>query len=197
MAAAWCWICSISVIGVNYYLHNSGDNVRTIALFYLMLSPCGAVWTLPRWLRGHPRGCLCAGLAMRLLFVQLAIIYCINGIYKMASPEWQSGALMHYVMGNLAWTRISYAMTPLPFAILQLQTWVVLLFEFCFPLLVMLPVTRKPALILGILFHLGTGILLQIGAFPLYMICLYLPLRHGSAGLGHLLWKRFSVTTLV
>ncbi len=185
LSAAWCWVCSISIIGVNYYLHNSGDNVRTIALFYLMLSPCGAVWTLPRWLRGHPcEAVYVPACPMRLLFVQLAIIYCINGMYKMASPEWASGALMHYVMGNLAWTRISYAMAPLPFPLLQLQTWTVMLFEVSFPLLVMLPVTRKPALILGIVFHLGTGILLQIGAFPLYMICLYLPLAPWECWIG-------------
>ena len=43
-------------------------------------------------------------------------------------------------------------------------------------MLILLPRLRKPTLILGIIFHLGTGLLLQIGAFPLYMICLYLPL---------------------
>ena len=42
----------------------------------------------------------------------------------------------------------------------------------------------RPALILGILFHLGTGVLLQIGAFPLYMICLYLPLAPWERWVG-------------
>jgi hypothetical protein len=177
LSACWAWLCSISILGVNYYLHNSGDNVRTIALFYLMLSPCGAVWTLPRWLRGHRRGIVYVpAWPLRLLFVQLATLYCINGMYKMASSEWSSGVLMHYVMANLGWTRMSYAMVPIPLALLQLQTWTVLFWEFSFPLLVLLPVTRKPTLILGILFHLGTGLLLQLGPFPFYMICLYLPL---------------------
>jgi hypothetical protein len=177
LAAAWCWLCSLSVIGINYYLHNSGDNVRSIALFYLMLTPCGAVWTLPAWWLGRPRGPIhVQGWPLHLLLIQLALIYFVNGAYKMTSNEWQSGVLMHYVMGNLGWTRISYAMLPLPLPLLQLQTWTVLLWEACFPLLIVLPRTRTPALLLGILFHVGTGVLLQIGAFPLYMICLYLPL---------------------
>jgi hypothetical protein len=177
VAAAWCWLCSISIMGVNYYLHNSGDNVRTIALFYLAITPCGAVWTLPRWLRKRAsEPTYVQGWPLHLLLIQLATIYFVNGAYKMTSNQWQSGVLMHYVMGNLAWTRISYAMLPLPLPLLQLQTWIVLLWEACFPLLIILPRTRTPALLLGILFHVGTGVLLQIGAFPLYMICLYLPL---------------------
>jgi hypothetical protein len=32
-----------------------------------------------------------------------------------------------------------------------------------------------PLLIFGAVFHLGTGLLLQLGPFPFYMICLYLP----------------------
>ncbi len=177
LAAAVCWLFSISILGINYYLHNSGDNVRTIALFYLMLTPCGAVWTLPAWWRGRARQVTYVqGWPLHLLLIQLATIYFVNGAYKMTSNEWQSGVLMHYVMGNLGWTRISYAMLPLPLALLQLQTWTVLLWEACFPLLIILPRIRTPVLLLGILFHIGTGVLLQIGAFPLYMICLYLPL---------------------
>jgi hypothetical protein len=29
---------------------------------------------------------------------------------------------------------------------------------------------------LGVLFHVGTAVLLQLGPFPFYMMCLYLPL---------------------
>jgi hypothetical protein len=177
LSACWCWLCSISVISINYYLHNSGDNVRTISLFYLMLSPCGAVWALPRWLRGHkPETVYIPAWPLRLLFVQMAFVYCINGLYKVTSAQWESGVVMHYVMANLAWTRVSYAMIPLPLPLLQLETWTVVLWEVSFPLLVILRFTRTPALVLGVLFHIGTAVLLQIGAFPLYMICLYLPL---------------------
>jgi hypothetical protein len=186
VAACWCWLCSMSVMGINYYLHNSGDNVRTISLFYLMLSPCGAVWTLPRWLRGYkPETVFVQAWPLRLLFVQMALIYCINGIYKLGSSQWDSGIVMHDVMANLSWTRVSYAMIPLPLIFLKLQTWTVLIWEVSFPLLVLLRFTRTPALALGVFFHVGTAVLLQIGAFPLYMICLYLPLAPWERWIAH------------
>ena len=54
--------------------------------------------------------------------------------------------------------------------------YVTLTWELGFPVLVFLGVTRKPTLWLGVLFHIGTGLLFRIGPFPLYMLCFYLPL---------------------
>lgn len=177
LAAVFCWLCSVSIIAVNPYLSNSGDNARSIALFYLMLSPCGAVWTLPRWFRKGPREeVFVPAWPVRLLLVQLSAIYFVNGVYKLTGSEWQSGLIMHYVSGNLAWTRYSYAQFPIPHLLLQFMTWTVLVWEVGFPFLVMMPGTRKPTLWLGVCFHLGTAIMLQLGAFPFYMLCYYLPL---------------------
>jgi hypothetical protein len=59
---------------------------------------------------------------------------------------------------------------------MRLLTWLVLAWELGFPLLVLMPRTRTAALLLGVAFHVGTGLALQLGPFPLYMLCLYLPL---------------------
>jgi len=180
LSALVAWTLSISVIGINGYLHNSGDNVRTIELFYLMLCPCAAVWSFggrrsggaakdssPTYVHAWP---------LRLLFVQLMIIYFFNGVYKSLGSHWREGDMLHYVVCNLAWTRFSYAQLPLPFPVIQLLTWSTLVWELGFPLLVMIPLTRRPALWMGIGFHLGTAFSLQLCAFPMYMICMYLPL---------------------
>jgi uncharacterized membrane protein YphA (DoxX/SURF4 family) len=180
LSALVAWALSISVIGINGYLHNSGDNVRNIELFYLMLCPCAAVWCLggrqsgsatqessPLYVHAWP---------LRLLFVQLMIIYFFNGVYKSLGSHWREGDVMYYVLCNIAWTRFSYAELPLPFPVIQLLTWSTLVWELGFPLLVMMPLTRKPALWMGIGFHLGTAVSLQLCAFPMYMICMYLPL---------------------
>jgi hypothetical protein len=177
LAAGVAWLLSISIIGINPYLHNSGDNVRTIALFYLMLSPCAAVWTLKKGTQlVSQEPVYVPAWPLRLLFIQMALIYFINGVYKATGPDWRQGSILHYVMANLAWTRFSYAQMPLPLGLTRLLTWVVLIWEFSFPLLVYLPATRKAALWLGVAFHVGTGLGLQLGAFPFYMLCLYLPL---------------------
>jgi len=197
-SALVAWALSVSVIGINGYVHNSGDNVRNIELFYLMLCPCAAVWSFgvarPESSKGVLSACFTpfedSGRAtqlsgspiyvhawpLRLLFVQLMIIYFFNGVYKSLGSHWREGDVMHYVVCNLAWTRFSYAQLPLPFPVIQLLTWSTLIWELGFPLLVMIPLTRKPALWMGIGFHVGTAISLQLCAFPMYMICMYLPL---------------------
>ena len=45
-----------------------------------------------------------------------------------------------------------------------------------FPALATMPSTRKITLWMGVGFHVGTGVFLPLGPFPLYMLCLYLPL---------------------
>jgi uncharacterized membrane protein YphA (DoxX/SURF4 family) len=178
LSAAGCWALSVSVLNANYYLHNAGDNVRTICLFYLMLSPCGAAWSVASCLRRRSRsGPVCIPpWPLCLLLLQLSVIYFFNGVHKAFGEDWRSGQVLHYVIGNLGWTRFAYSQVPLPEALLPLLAYLVLVWELTFPLLMLLPATRKPALWMGVLFHLGTAVLLQLVMFPGYMLCLYLPL---------------------
>jgi hypothetical protein len=83
---------------------------------------------------------------------------------------------MHYVLANVAWTRFAYADLPFPPGTALAMTWTTLVWELFFPVLMLVPKLRAPALWLGVLFHLGTGALLPLGLFPVYMLCLYLPL---------------------
>lgn len=176
LSAAVAWVLSVSLIGLNYYLHNSGDNVRTILLFYLLLCPCGAVWALsgPRNPSGRP--VYVPAWPVRLLFVQLVLIYFVNGVYKLAGPAWREGEVLQTVLTNLAWTRFAYAQLGVPVWLLRLLTWTTLAWELGFPLLILGRRTRVAALGLGVFFHIGTGVLLRLTMFPLYMLCLYLPL---------------------
>jgi hypothetical protein len=180
LSAIIAWTLSVSIIGVNGYLHNSGDNVRTIELFILMLSPCAAVWSLGKRPAGRTEGEHSAvyiqAWPIRLLFVQLIFIYFFNGVYKLLGPHWREGDVMHYVMANIAWTRVSYAQIPLSDAAIHLLSWTTLIWELGFPLLVMMPLTRKLTLWMGIGFHIGTAVFLVLCAFPFYMMCMYLPL---------------------
>jgi hypothetical protein len=180
LSAFVAWMLSVSIIGINGYLHNSGDNVRSIELFFLMLSPCAAVWSLGKRQASSTEGqkspVYIHPWPLRLLFVQLAIIYFFNGVYKFLGSHWREGDVMHYVMANIAWTRISYAQIPLSDTVIHILSWTTLIWELGFPLLVMMPPTRKLTLWMGIGFHVGTAIFLVLCAFPFYMICMYLPL---------------------
>jgi len=48
--------------------------------------------------------------------------------------------------------------------------------ELGFPLWILIPWLRTPALLLGVAFHIVSGLQLELGMFPLYALCFYLPL---------------------
>jgi uncharacterized membrane protein YphA (DoxX/SURF4 family) len=189
-AALVAWVLSVSVLNLNYYLHNGGDRIRNIVLFYLMLTPCGATWSLDSLLRrkkGHPSPLttndpplatpvFVSPWALRLLFVQLALIYFLNGFYKLVGPHWRAGDVLQSVLGNVQWARWSFAEMPLPYPFVQALTWLVLFWELGFPLLVAMRPFRNLTLWIGVLLHIGLAVSLQLGLFSFYMLCLYLPL---------------------
>jgi uncharacterized membrane protein YphA (DoxX/SURF4 family) len=178
LAAAVTWWFSVSVIHLNPGPHNSGDQVRSILLLYLILTPCGAAWSVQSWWlrRRRPGPLFVSPWALRLLFIQLAVIYFMNGIFKLRGDHWHSGQALTYVLGNTAWTRAAFGALDLPAWLLHPMTWTVLIWELGFPLFVLIPWLRRPALWLGVLFHVGTGLMMRLGPFPLYMLCLYVPL---------------------
>lgn len=174
------WFLSISFGNINPSIDNSGDIVRTIILFYMVITPCGAVWSLDRLRRKRtgqpPPVAFIHPWPLRLMFLQLTLIYFSNGLFKVSGGDWRTGESLYYVLHNLTFTRFSFEQLNIPLWVLKLQTWVVLYWELGFPLWVALRWTRKPALWLGALFHLGILITMELGAFQLYMLCLYLPL---------------------
>jgi len=152
-----------------------------------MLTPCGAVWSVDSLLRRRQSTTHHSPLttrqpvfiwpwALRLLFVQMALIYFLNGFYKLVGPHWRAGDVLQSVLGNIQWARWSFAQLPLPYPAVQGLTWLVLFWELGFPLLVAMRPFRNLTLWVGVLLHVGLAVSLQLGLFSFYMLCLYLPL---------------------
>ncbi|MCI0681595.1 MAG: HTTM domain-containing protein [Gemmataceae bacterium] len=177
-AAIIAWVLSASFANANPNIDNAGDVIRGIILFYLMIAPCGAVWSIDRCLRREPEasGVVVHPWALRLLFIQLVLIYFVNGVYKVSGRDWLSGDSLHYVLSDVTLTRFSYAQMPWPLWLTRLATWSVLIWEVGFPLFVSLPWTRKPALWFGVLFHAGIYVTMELGNFVPYVLTMYLPL---------------------
>ena len=191
-AAVVAWLLSLSFQNANPNLDNAGDTIRIILLFYLMLCPCGAVWSadsLMQRRRGagpvyvHPWP-IC------LIFVQMILMYWMNGLYKLFGETWCDGSSLHYVLGDLALARFSQIAWPLPIHVTRIMTWTVLAWETLLPLLVIFKWPRRVALCIGVIFHLGIFASLELGPFALYALCMYLPmipwewLGRSSAGVG-------------
>ena len=191
-SALAAWVLSTSFAGLNSCIDNAGDEIRGIILFYLMLSPCGAVWSIDRWRqRRASRGALAPGCLrpsarqtpifihpwpLRLLMVQMVLMYFSNGMFKLSGDTWWSGRSLYYVLADLTLARWSYAQFTIPFWLTKSLTWLVLIWEAGFPVWVALPWTRKAAFLFGVAFHLGIGLSMELGSFVPYALCLYLPL---------------------
>lgn len=179
VCAAAAWALSVSFGAANPAVENAGDTVRTILLFYLMLCPCGAVWSVDAWLRRGRRGSgpfLVHPWPARLLLVQLACIYFRNGLHKAVGHDWTAGTSLYFVLGDLTLARWSYAWLPVPYLLTRLLTWLVLAWELLFPVLLLWRRLRVPVLCFGVAFHLGIWLCLELGGFGPYMLCMYLPL---------------------
>lgn len=176
-AALIAWALSVSVLNVNYFAHNGGDRLRTMALLLLALTPCAATWSVEAWRRGRRlQKAYTAPWPLRLVLLQLVVIYFFSGVLKEKGTTWQSGEALWLVMTNAAWTRWSYLDLPVWPWLAQALTWITLAWELTFPVLLLSRRTRVPALLIGAWFHLATGVLLKLGMFPVYALCMYVPL---------------------
>jgi hypothetical protein len=180
MAAILTWALSMSFANINPNIDNAGDTIRGITLFYLMLCPCGAAWSIDRFIQRRRQGTTAPAYvwpwALRLLFMQLILIYFVNGLYKVTGANWLAGDSLYYVLCDLTLTRFSIAQLPMPFVVAQISTWLVLAWELSFPILVLFRWTRYLALWIGVAFHLGILATMELGGFVPYVLCLYLPL---------------------
>lgn len=168
------WACAVSVWNFNPGLHNGGDRIRHLLLLMTAASCSGAVWGVSSLRsKADPRPILVPGWPVKVLFVQLAALYFFSGYYKVLSPIWRNGFVMYWASHDLGWSLYPGTAAHVPVWVHRLSALVTLLWELGFPVLAVLRLTRVPALVLGVLFHLGTLFTLEVGAFALYSIACY------------------------
>jgi hypothetical protein len=176
IAAVTAWLMSMSFANANPNLDNAGDTLRLILLFYLMFCPAGAALSLDALFTRRTKPVYVHPWPIRLIFVQMIFLYFMNGLYKLFGASWIEGNSLYYVLGDVALARFSRMELPITFEITRMMTWTTLIWEVTFPVLVLFKWSRRLALVMGVLFHLGIGITMELGGFVPYALCLYLPL---------------------
>jgi hypothetical protein len=199
VCAVTAFVLSTSFANLNYNVDNAGDTVRGIILFYLAISPCGAAWSFDAWRKGRTGPTFIYPWPLRLLFLQMIVIYWANGCHKVVGDDWLKGDSLYYVLADATLTRWSAAQFQLPYWLTRLMTWTVLVWEVGLPGLFIADVLatwwvrmitggegkfavfmdyrpiRTVTLCFGVMFHIGIWITMELGFFPPYMLCLYLP----------------------
>jgi uncharacterized membrane protein YphA (DoxX/SURF4 family) len=190
-AAVAAWLLTVSFHTRLDWLRNGGDDLLRCGLFYLMLAPSGAVWSLDRLAR---RQSLAPGQArepvrvpawpVRLMQIQLCVVYLCTGLVKLGTDghnpsDWVSGEATWWVLNDIAVARWPFRMAPM--VLCRLLAWTTLVFELGFPLAMLIPLVRPWWLVLGVLFHAGIWATLEVGWFSAMSLCWYPLFLRGEA----------------
>ncbi len=177
------WVLAQGFIQRNYSVLFGADVIGTLLLFYLAFTNCQSCYTikslfkkadLPQ--RSHQLNHLgdqISGLFFRLLQIQIFTIYMYTGFEKLKGTTWWDGTALWTVLVNPQFTGFDLVFLksfPLFFAI---GTFVTIIFEVYFPVMVAFKKTRYIWLGLGLFFHLQIGVLLSLMSFSLVMLSTY------------------------
>ena len=157
---------------------NSGpDSLITILSFYLMLSPCGAAYSLDALRAKQRRGGtvaepLIAPWPQRLIQLQLCVIYFNTAVWKCTGYTWPNGTAVHYVLHNPEVGRLTLDPLSDYTILISLMTHGALVGEFLLAFFLWSRATRPYVITLGVMLHVGIEFIVNAPLFgPLMMSC--------------------------
>lgn len=177
LAAVVVFIFIVSFERRNPYIFNAGDTLIRIESFLLMLAPAGAALSLDQRRR---TGSFQTAQhrwqwPIRLLQIQVSIIYVSTVIAKLAGDTWQNGTAVLY---SLRHDDLLFLPTPSwmtsNLLVSNVMTWATLVIELAIGLLVWNRRWRPWVLAAGVVLHLSIALTMNIGFFSLAMFVLYL-----------------------
>jgi hypothetical protein len=161
----------------NPLVFNAGDGLIRIIAFYLALAPAGASLSVDRLRRARrhfwefPAR---APWALRLMQIQLSVIYLSSVWEKLHGSSWRDGTAVAYALQlqdlqRFPMPAVAYTWAP----VVALLTWGTLAAELSIGALVWTRL-RLPVLVAGVAMHIGFAYALRIGFFSAAMCVLYL-----------------------
>jgi hypothetical protein len=197
------WFAALAYVQRNPIILFGQDTMMNLCLFYLMMSPCGAVWSVDAFIARYRRAkralaegrtpietpvapMVSAGFVIRILQVHYCFMYLSAGLAKLKGPSWWNGTAPWATMNNpefspvhITWFRdfLSFLCQPehrfLWEAYMNFGVIFTLAVEIGFPFCVW---TRlRPIFVAGaILLHLGIALNMGLHVFSLFMFTLLL-----------------------
>lgn len=177
VAAIIVFVLVVSFQHRNPHVFNSGDNLIRVEALILAISPCGAALSLDRlrsvgrfWsaeIRPH--------WPLRLMQVQLSLIYLSTVLVKLRGDTWPEGTATSYALRlrDMAILPVPQAISTSP-PLMNVATWGTLATELAIGILVWIPRLRPWVLAAGVALHLSIMATLSVGFFSPAMFVLYL-----------------------
>ena len=175
LATIVSWALFVSLCARNFYLVQGGDLLLRVVLFWAMFLPWGARYSVDSAWREEsphvlPMQYLSWGTAAYVL--QILFMYWFTVLLKTGTQWWGEGSAVYYTLNiDYLVSPIGKALLALPYPLLRLATWGVVLFEIVGPALLLLPVRKgwvRLATTVGfVLLHATFLLTMFIGIFPL------------------------------
>jgi len=168
----------LSLYHRNVTSNGGPDALPFLVTFYMMLCPCGAAYSLDARRVARQRGTeaepLIVPWAVRLLQMQLCLVYFQSSVIKCQGSTWLNGTTVHYILFNHEFGQFNMewlAQYPL---LINLMTHGALLIEFALAFWLWFRPTRRWAILCGVALHLGIRPMLTVPVFGETMTAIYL-----------------------
>jgi len=153
------------------------DQINAMLVMYLVVGPCGAVYSLDHWLEERktrstitPSGSVSGNVAIRLIQLHLSVIYLFGGIAKLRGESWWDGSATWFSVSNFEYQSLDMTWIghyPYLFALL---THVTVFWETFYCALVWPRLTRPVVLLIAVGVHGGIALFLGMITFGLAML---------------------------
>lgn len=169
----------------NFSVAYGADMITCFWLFYLCFIESDRELSLRKKLR-LPRllpvidNFSLSTVGVRLIQIQLCVIYGFTGMEKLKGPSWWEGTAIWQVMGNLQLSTMDLSfLQNFPLLVVVL-TYSTMLFEVYFPAMVWFPKIRPYWLFIGVMFHVGIALSMGLIFFSGVMIAAYVVFLNGD-----------------
>lgn len=152
------------------------DKTNCMLLFYLMLGPCGARYSLDSVRRRRREDTApvapstAANLAIRLIQIHLCIVYLFSAVAKLGGENWRAGTAVWWAVANQEYQSLDMTWLANWPVLIALATHITLFWELFYCALVWNRLTRPLAIWLAVLIHGGIALCMGMITFGLAMI---------------------------
>ena len=168
----WLFVVSVSLRGGGWT--DGSDNVMRIFGLYLLFLDVGRTWSVDA-LRKPVTGFV-SGWPLKLMTLNLILVYVKTGLIKAPNATWQSGTAVFYSLASPTFWR--FDMAPIlsmewvhPISVVM--TYATLVFEIGFPL-ILIRWFRHKWLLFGVFLHTGVILFMNLGLFTPAILWTYL-----------------------
>lgn len=161
-----CLIAYLVSIGLGHrsaYWMDGSDCLLRCMLFFLLLAPLSKE-KIPVW-------------PLRFCQLQIAVMYLATAIWKTKGEDWHLGTALYWGWSDPRYMRFpthELVATWVGQALSSASTWGTLVLEYVLPFMFFWRKTLRPALVLGILLHIGILATMRVGLFTPVVLASYL-----------------------